>query len=91
MIGISYGSGQKALPPPAPIGSPQPLLCDVDEVAFLLNISRATAWKLDSTGRIPRPIRLGRRTLWSRSELDAWVAAGAPLRDRWESLGGLGK
>ncbi len=63
-----------------------PLLCDIAEVAFLLGISKATAWKLDSTGRLPRAIRLGRRTLWRRAELEAWVAADAPLRERWEKL-----
>lgn len=37
---------------------------------------------LNSSGRIPRPIHLGRRTLWSVEELRVWVAAGSPGRDR---------
>jgi predicted DNA-binding transcriptional regulator AlpA len=41
------------------------------------------AW--DSAGLIPRPIRIGRSTLWRTEELQAWVDAGCPRRAAWES------
>jgi len=40
------------------------------------------AW--DSAGWIPRPVRIGRSTLWRMDELQAWVAAGCPRRTEWE-------
>ncbi len=39
----------------------------------------------DSAGMIPRPMRIGRSTLWRVDELKAWVAAGCPRRAEWES------
>lgn len=56
-----------------------------DEVAEALGISRAHVWKLASTGRLPRPVRLGRAVRWPRKDLEQWLAAGAPSRDRWEA------
>jgi predicted DNA-binding transcriptional regulator AlpA len=41
------------------------------------------AW--DSAGWIPRPIRIGRSTLWRADELRAWVAGGCPRRQEWEA------
>ena len=60
------------------------LALSADEVAALLGISRAHVWKLASTGRLPKPVRLGRAVRWDRKNLEAWLAAGAPTRDRWE-------
>jgi len=42
--------------------------------------------KLDSSGRVPRAVRLGRRKVWPVRELEEWLAAGAPARERWEQL-----
>lgn len=56
------------------------------EVAELFGISRAHVWKLHSSGRMPTPIRLGRAVRWDRKSLEAWLAAGAPTRDRWETM-----
>jgi predicted DNA-binding transcriptional regulator AlpA len=41
------------------------------------------AW--DAAGWIPRPVRIGRSTLWRLDELRAWVAAGCPRRNEWEA------
>lgn len=66
----------------------EPLLLDARQCAALCNISRATWYSLLSSGRCPLPVRLGRRTLWRRDELTAWVAAGCPPRDRWQAMKG---
>lgn len=55
------------------------------EVAELLNISERHLWALLSSGRLPRPIKLGRAVRWSVSELHDWLAAGAPERSKWEA------
>ena len=61
------------------------------EVAELLGISASMVRKLDRTGRMPRPLRLGTRKVWDLDELRRWSRAGAPSRDRWEALRGGGR
>jgi len=56
------------------------------EVAKLLGVSERHVWALHSSGRLPRPIRLGRAVRWNVAELQAWLDAGAPERFRWETL-----
>jgi predicted DNA-binding transcriptional regulator AlpA len=63
----------------------EPFAVDATEAARLCGVSRAHWWKLDSSGRCPAPIRLGRRCLWRVDELRAWMAAGCPPRDRWKT------
>ena len=53
------------------------LLLSASETALALGISRSAFYGLLSSGRIPEPIRLGRRTLWSVAELRRWIQAGA--------------
>ena len=66
------------------------LALTAEEVAELLGISRAHVFRLQSSGRLPRPIRLGRAVRWPRITLEAWLAAGAPPRDRWEEMSSRG-
>lgn len=66
----------------------QPLLLDAKAAAKVCNISRAHFLSLHCAGRIPLPIRLGRRVLWRATELSSWIEAGCPARDRWQTLKG---
>lgn len=63
-----------------------PLLLAAKQVAELLSVSERHVHKLNSSGRLPRPIRLGRSVRWRREELEAWVEADSPDRARWEAL-----
>ena len=67
------------------------LALSAEEVAETLGISRAHVWKLASSGRLPKPVRLGRAVRWPRKVLEEWLAAGAPPRDRWESMRAEGR
>jgi len=61
------------------------LLVSSDGAAELIGVSRAHFYALHSSGRLgPLPVRLGRRTLWRRSELQKWTEASCPPRDRWQ-------
>ena len=66
------------------------LLLDAAEAARLLGICRAGVYRAVSSGRMPGPVRIGRRTLWRRDELEDWVNAGCPARTRWEWPEGAG-
>ncbi len=78
---------------PARQASEPSLLLSVVMLAVLLDLSRATVFKLHASGRLPRPVRIGglRRLQWSRAEIEAWIEAGAPGRDRFEVMRGRGR
>ncbi len=53
-----------------------PLTLDATGASALVGISRSYWMRLVSEERTPKPIRLGRRVLWRRSDIEAWVANG---------------
>jgi predicted DNA-binding transcriptional regulator AlpA len=60
------------------------LLVDADSGAALLGISRRHFWALHSSGRLgPLPVKLGKRTMWVRAELQEWTASRCPSREQW--------
>lgn len=62
------------------------LAIDAIEVSRLLCISSRHVSNLNKTGRMPRPLKLGRSARWDLRELCDWLAAGAPSRDEWEAM-----
>jgi len=61
----------------------EPLLLDAKALAHLLGVARCTVWSWLSSGRIPSPVRIGGTVRWRRDEIEAWIIAGAPPRERW--------
>lgn len=66
--------------------TPAPLLVDAKAAARLCGVSRAHFWAMHSAGKVPLPVRLGRRTLWRTAELADWTAAGCPAAQPMESM-----
>ena len=62
------------------------LAVEATQAARLCGVSRATWYSLRKAGRVPKPIRLGRRVLWRIEELREWMAAGCPPMSRWEAV-----
>ncbi|MFH2002801.1 MAG: helix-turn-helix domain-containing protein [Planctomycetota bacterium] len=63
------------------------LLLTAQQVASLLGVGVSTLWSWHSAGRIPLPVRIGGKTTrWRVSEIEAWVQAGCPGRDRWLTM-----
>ena len=74
-----------------PMTAEAPLLVDATGAARLCGISRSTFLRLDARGQIgPMSVRLGRRRLWSREALGAWIGAGCPPRCAWLARKGGG-
>ena len=72
--------------------STQPLLLSAADAARILGIGKRHFYGLHSSGKLgPLPISLGRRTLWRREELEAWVRAGCPARQEWNNVDSGGK
>lgn len=61
-------------------------LLTVREVATALKVSVRQVWKLNSSARLPAPVRLSRSVRWRQDELTAWINAGCPARDRWQAI-----
>ena len=61
------------------------LLISAKQAAEMCGKSLRTWRAWDAAGWIPRPVRIGRSTLWRLDELRAWVTASCPRRDEWEA------
>lgn len=64
----------------------RPLAVDARRLAKLLCLGLRTIRTMDAGGKLPRPVRIGGRVLWSVTELRAWLAAGCPDRETWELM-----
>jgi predicted DNA-binding transcriptional regulator AlpA len=59
-------------------------LLSAREAARMCGIGLRTWHTLTSAGKTPESLRLGRRVLWRRDELLAWIDAGCPPRHNWD-------
>lgn len=62
-----------------------PLLLSARQAAKRCGRSLRTWRTWDAIGLIPKPVRIGRNTLWRAEELRAWITAGCPRRTEWEA------
>ena len=53
-------------------------MLDVQAVAELLACSTRHVYRLADSGRMPRPVKLGKLVRWSRSVIEEWIAGGCP-------------
>lgn len=51
---------------------------DVGDIATLLKASNRHVRRLADSGRMPRPLHIGRLVRWRIAEVDEWLAAGCP-------------
>jgi predicted DNA-binding transcriptional regulator AlpA len=63
-----------------------PLVYSRQELAAVLGLGLATVDRMDSAGKLPKPVRLGARKVWARAEIAEWLQAGAPDRRTWEGM-----
>jgi predicted DNA-binding transcriptional regulator AlpA len=75
-------------------------ILNVEDVLYLINISRQQLWRMRSSGLFPEPLKLEmRRTVWTHEEVLAWMQSKmdsrghAPIRlrpgDRFINIGGV--
>lgn len=67
-----------------------PMLIDANEAARMCGMSRSAWYKLVSTGKAPRSMKLGALARWRRNELEDWVTAGCPPREKWDAMNTAG-
>ena len=56
------------------------------QLAEKLGLSERSIRRMDTTGELPAPVRLRTRVKWRASEIEDWLAAGAPGREAWEKM-----
>ena len=66
--------------------TPQPLAISARELARLLDVSLRQVWRLNSTGKLPKPFRLGGSVKWRREEIIAWLGQNCPDRTEWDVI-----
>ena len=76
----------KDIPPEGPDGDAKPLLLTALQAAEMFGAGLRTWRTWQATGRIPQPIRIGRKIYWRSDELRAWIAAGSPDRETCENV-----
>ena len=55
------------------------------ELAQMLGVSLRQIWRLNASGKLPRPLRIGGSVRWSRQEIVEWFEAGCPDRRTWQA------
>jgi prophage regulatory protein len=68
--------------------SPPSHLLTAKGLGQMLSLSKRQIFRLNSCGKIPKPVRIGGAVRWSADEVSAWLAAGAPNRKLWETTRG---
>ena len=64
----------------------EPLLIPDTAAAALAGISRAHWQRLRAAGKLPPSVRLGRKILWRRREIEEWIGAGCPDSRTWAAM-----
>lgn len=77
--------------PANPAAPPVSLTLSVEGLAAELHATVKTIGRWDAVGKIPRPLRVGRRLLWPRAEIVDWIAAGCPNRREWDARQSVGR
>jgi predicted DNA-binding transcriptional regulator AlpA len=65
---------------------PPALLIPDTAAAALAGVSRATWHRLRAAGKIPAPVKLGRKVLWRRAEIESWIVASCPDLETWNAI-----
>jgi len=65
----------------------KPALLTVKQICQLINVKRATFYRLKASGNFgPLPIPLCRKVLYLRSEIEDWLRAKCPHRKEWQAM-----
>jgi len=52
----------------------------------MLSLSKRQVHRLNSCGKLPKPLRIGGSVRWVQSTIAKWLAAGAPDRRTFEAM-----
>jgi len=61
-------------------------LLTAQKLGAKLALSKRQVHRLNSAGRIPKPLRIGGSVRWSETTINCWLQAGAPDRKTFEMM-----
>jgi len=61
-------------------------LLTAQDLAGEMKVSLRTVRRLDASGKLPKPVLIGRSVRWPRIVLQDWIGAGCPDRETWEVM-----
>jgi len=68
-------------------GAPgQAIAVSAKHLAQMMGVSVRQIWRLNSAGRLPKPIHLGGSVRWNRGEILNWFEAQCPDLQTWEAM-----
>ncbi len=54
-------------------------MMSVADIAYRLNCSARTVWRLRDRGLMPQPIKLGKLIRWKAETIERWIAEDCPV------------
>jgi len=54
----------------------------------MLSLSKRQIFRLNSSGKVPAPIRIGGSVRWANSTIQSWIDMGCPDRQTFEAMRG---
>jgi len=60
-------------------------LLGVKEVSQKLKLSKRQIFRLNSSGLIPRPLKIGGSIRWNCQSIEKWISLGCPDRNEFET------
>lgn len=63
-------------------------LLSAKRVGEIMELSKRQVFRLNSAGKIPKPLKIGGSVRWNESEIFAWINSGCPDRQTWEQIKG---
>ncbi len=61
-------------------------LLTAQELAEMLGLCKRQIFRLNSIGKIPKPVRIGGSVRWRRSDIELWLELGCPERGTFEAM-----
>jgi prophage regulatory protein len=65
---------------------PEIQLLTAKELGARLSLSKRQVFRLNSCGKLPKPLRIGGSVRWAERTISKWLAAGAPDRKTFEVM-----
>ncbi|MFC1587894.1 helix-turn-helix transcriptional regulator [Planctomycetota bacterium] len=63
------------------------MLLTARQLGALLGVGKSTIWSWHASGKVPRPVCIGKRcTRWNAEEVQQWIDSGCPPRGKWEII-----
>lgn len=63
------------------------ILLSFEDVAFRVGLGRTRIYAGVTAGDFPKPVKIGRRSLWVEAEIDQWIADRIAERDVGQNMG----